>query len=88
MFLKQTIPEKFKGNMDNWIFGCDVCPWNSYAKPHQEKSFYPKKELMAFREKDWEELTLETFNRVFKKSAIKRTKFKGLKRNINFLKKV
>ena len=55
-------------------------------KSHREKFFHPKKELMGFRKKEWEELTKETFNRVFKKSAIKRAKFNGLKRNIKFLK--
>jgi epoxyqueuosine reductase len=76
--------------MDGWAFGCDicqtVCPWNRFATPHQEPRFNPNKELLELTQDNWLELTEETFKRVFKKSAVKRTKFKGLKRNIDFLK--
>ena len=88
--LKESIPSQFKNKMDGWAFGCDicqtVCPWNRFAKPHQEPRFNPNKELLELTQNDWLELTEETFKRVFKKSAVKRTKFKGLKRNIDFLK--
>jgi len=88
--LKDNIPSEFKGKMDNWMFGCDicqdVCPWNRFSKPHKEPLFDPKPELLSMTKKDWEEITEDTFNKVFKNSAIKRTKFNGLKRNINFLK--
>jgi len=62
-----------------------VCPWNRFSKPHSEPRFEPKTELLEFGRRDWEELTEEVFRKVFRKSAVKRTKFKGLKRNIAFL---
>jgi len=87
--LKDQIPNEFKGSFDNWMFGCDicqdVCPWNSFSKPHSEPLFEPKDELMNMSKADWKELTEETFKKVFKGSAVKRTKFDGLKRNIRFL---
>ncbi|WP_034042890.1 tRNA epoxyqueuosine(34) reductase QueG [Wocania ichthyoenteri] len=88
--LKENIPTEFKGKMDDWIFGCDVCqdvcPWNRFSKSHSEPLFKPHPELLSMTKKDWEEVTQETFSKVFQKSAVKRTKFSGLKRNINFLK--
>ncbi len=88
--LKENIPEEFKGKMDNWVFGCDicqdVCPWNSFSKKHQHQEFTPKGELVTMSNKDWEEMTEEAFGPLFKDSAIKRTKFKGISRNITFLK--
>jgi epoxyqueuosine reductase len=88
--LKENIPSQFKGKFDDWMFGCDVCqdvcPWNRFSKPHNEPLFNPHPELLEMTKADWEEITQDTFSAVFKKSAVKRTKFKGLKRNINFLK--
>ncbi|WP_341216487.1 tRNA epoxyqueuosine(34) reductase QueG [uncultured Wocania sp.] len=88
--LKENIPTEFKGKMDDWIFGCDVCqdvcPWNRFSKSHSEPLFKPHPELLSMTKKDWEEITEDTFRKVFQKSAVKRTKFSGLKRNINFLK--
>ncbi len=88
--LKDAIPDFFVGKMENWMFGCDicqtVCPWNRFAKAHDEKAFDPTGELIDFTKKDWIELTEETFKKVFPKSAVKRTKYEGLKRNIQFLK--
>ena len=88
--LKDNIPNQFKDKMDNWMFGCDicqdVCPWNRFSKPHSEPLFHPKKELLEFTKRDWQEITEETFKKVFQKSAVKRTKFAGLQRNIRFLK--
>ncbi len=87
--LKDNIPSEFKGKLDDWMFGCDVCqevcPWNRFSKPHNEPLFNPHPELLSMTKKDWEEITEETFRKVFKKSAVKRTKFSGLTRNINFL---
>lgn len=87
---RDEIPSEFKDKMDNWAFGCDicqqVCPWNKFATHHQEPAFEPKQELMDFSENDWHEMTEQVFDRVFKDSPIKRTKFKGLKRNLAFLK--
>lgn len=88
--LKENIPLAAKGKLDNWVFGCDicqdVCPWNKFAKKHTEPSFEPKEGLMDMSQQDWLELTEETFKKVFKDSAVKRTKYRGLKRNIEFLK--
>ncbi len=88
--LKENIPTEFKGQFDNWMFGCDVCqdvcPWNRFSKAHNEPLFNPHPELLEMTKKDWEEITEDTFKKVFKKSAVKRTKFSGLTRNIKFLK--
>jgi epoxyqueuosine reductase len=87
--LKENIPLEMKGKFDEWMFGCDtcqdVCPWNRFSKPHSEPLFNPNPDLLSFSKKDWIEMTEETFRIVFKDSPIKRTKFNGLKRNINFL---
>ena len=84
----EIIPEKFKDQTEGWMFGCDicqdVCPWNRFSIAHNNPAFTPHPEL---GETDWNELTKETFNTLFKNSAVKRTKFEGLKRNIKFLKK-
>lgn len=86
--LKDSIPSEFKDNTDNWIFGCDVCqdvcPWNRFSKPHSEKRFEPNG-WKGFSKQDWLELTDEIFQKNFGKSAITRTGFKGLKRNIEFI---
>lgn len=86
--LKESIPEEFKGKFSNWIFGCDicqdVCPWNRFSRPHNEPKFSPSEELLKMEKKDWLEITKETFGKVFPKSAVKRTKLTGLKRNIDF----
>lgn len=87
--LKNEIPKEFKGKMDNWMFGCDicqdVCPWNKFSILHSEPRFQPKEELLNLSQRDWQEITEDTFKKVFKNSAVKRTKFSGLKRNIDFL---
>lgn len=87
--LKNEIPAEVRGKFDDWIFGCDVCqdvcPWNKFSKPHQEPLFNPHPDLLSMTKKDWEEITEDVFRKVFKKSAVKRTKFSGLQRNIDFL---
>lgn len=89
--LKESIPDEFAGKMENWVFGCDicqdVCPWNRFSKPNQEPAFQPNSELAGFSNRDWVEMTEETFKRVFSKSAVKRTKFSGLIRNLDFIQK-
>ncbi|MDX1772702.1 tRNA epoxyqueuosine(34) reductase QueG [Oceanihabitans sediminis] len=89
--LKDNLPTQFQGKMDDWMFGCDVCqdvcPWNRFSKAHAEPLFNPHPELLDMTKKDWEEITEETFRKVFEKSAVKRTKYSGLVRNIQFLKK-
>lgn len=88
--LKNEIPSEFSNQMDNWMFGCDVCqdvcPWNRFSKPHNQPLFNPHPELLQNSKEDWEEITKEVFNEIFRKSAVKRTKYEGLKRNIQFLK--
>ena len=88
--LKNEIPTSVKGQFENWMFGCDicqdVCPWNRFSKSHREPLFNPKPELLAMTKKGWEEITEETFQKIFKNSAVKRTKYSGLVRNIQFLK--
>ncbi|WP_101471262.1 tRNA epoxyqueuosine(34) reductase QueG [Flavobacterium lindanitolerans] len=88
--LKDNIPQEMKGKFDDWAFGCDVCqdvcPWNRFSKPHNEPLFNPNPELLSMTKKDWEEITEETFRAVFKNSAVKRAKYYGLKRNLDFLK--
>ncbi|SMP08040.1 epoxyqueuosine reductase [Muriicola jejuensis] len=88
--LREEIPSSFKDKMDDWIFGCDVCqdvcPWNRFSRPHSEPLFDPHPDLLEMSKKDWAEITEEVFRNVFKGSAVKRTKFSGLKRNIAFTK--
>ena len=88
--LKENIPNDMKGSFNDWAFGCDVCqdvcPWNRFSKPHREPLFNPHPDLLSLTKKDWEEITEDTFRAVFKNSAVKRTKFAGLTRNIDFLK--
>ena len=87
--LKENIPQEMRGKFDNWAFGCDVCqdvcPWNKFSKANNEPLFSPNPELLSMTKKDWIEITEETFKIVFKDSPLKRAKFQGLKRNIDFL---
>jgi len=87
--LKDEIPSQFKDKMDNWMFGCDicqdVCPWNRFSKVHNEDVFKPENGLLDLNAQELTEITEDVFKKVFKNSAVKRTKFKGLKRNIDFL---
>ena len=89
--LKNEIPDYFKGKMDDWMFGCDVCqdvcPWNRFSAPTLQEKFAPNFQKLNFRKNEWKELTQELFSEIFKKSAVKRTKFSGLMRNISFLPK-
>jgi len=86
----QILPAEFKGKMDNWMFGCDicqqVCPWNKFSIQHEEPWFNPNERLLNFTKKEWDELSKDTFNEVFKKSPVKRAKFEGVNRNLKFLK--
>lgn len=89
--LQSQIPAEMKGKFDDWMYGCDVCqdvcPWNRFSKPHAEPLFEPRANLLELTKADWNELNKETFNKVFKKSAVKRIKFEGLIKNIEFLNK-
>lgn len=83
------ISEEMKGKFNDWIFGCDicqdVCPWNRFSKPHEEPAFSPLASVLNFSPQDWEEISLETFNSIFKHSPLKRTKFSGIQRNLKFI---
>jgi epoxyqueuosine reductase len=89
--LKNEIPDYFKDKMDDWIYGCDVCqdvcPWNKFSKTHNEPLFEANKPWIKYSKKEWTEITEEVFKIQFKKSAVQRTKFNGLKRNIEFVTK-
>jgi epoxyqueuosine reductase len=89
--LRDEIPQHFSDKMDNWMFGCDicqdVCPWNRFAVPHTEPAFQPNENLLQMRKEDWLDITEDVFKQIFKNSAVKRTKFKGLTRNIDFIKR-
>lgn len=86
---EMLLPGELKNKFDNWAFGCDicqdVCPWNRFSKPHNEKAFTPLPEILNLSTKEWESLTEESFKKIFKNSAVRRTKWKGLQRNIQFL---
>lgn len=88
--LQSQIPNEMKGKFDDWMYGCDVCqdvcPWNRFSKPHNEPLFEPRANLLELTKDDWNALNKETFNKVFKKSAVKRIKFEGLVKNIEFIK--
>lgn len=84
------IPQEMKGKFDDWMFGCDtcqdVCPWNRFSKPNAEKAFTPIPEILNLSTQDWEHMTEESFKKIFKHSPLKRTKFRGIQRNLNFIK--
>lgn len=89
--LKGAIPEEFAGRMAGWAFGCDicqqVCPWNRFATPHAEPEFTPKAEVMGLTADEWHGMTEVVFDRLFEGSAVKRTKYTGLRRNMDFLRR-
>lgn len=84
------IPGGFHSKMDGWMFGCDicqdVCPWNRFSKPNIEPAFTPIPEVLNLSLQEWEEMGEEAFNRVFKNSPLKRTKWKGIQRNVKAIK--
>ncbi len=87
--LREELPTEFQEKMENWAFGCDicqeVCPWNRFAQQHHEPAFAPHPDLLDMNQREWHEMTEEVFAKLFKKSAVKRTKYEGLKRNLRFL---
>lgn len=89
--LREEIPKSFNDKMENWMFGCDicqdVCPWNRFSAPHTEPQFQANQTLLNMKKEDWMDITEDVFKTIFKNSAVKRTKFKGLTRNIDFIKK-
>jgi len=89
--LREDIPEQFKDQMENRVFGCDicqqVCPWNRFSVPHQEPAFEPTDNLLGMSSNEWYDITEDVFDNLFQHSAVQRTKYQGLKRNLEFLKK-
>jgi epoxyqueuosine reductase len=87
--LKGAVPQEYAGKMAGWAFGCDicqqVCPWNRFSSPHNEPEFRPKAELMGLSAEEWHGITEVMFERIFEGSAVKRTKYAGLRRNLDFL---
>lgn len=85
------IPDQMKNKFDNWMFGCDVCqdvcPWNRFSKPTSESEFAPIADILHLNEKDWEEMTEDGFKKIFAVSPLKRAKFQGIKRNLQFIRK-
>ena len=88
---EMLLPGEMKGKFENWIFGCDtcqdVCPWNRFSKPTKETAFTPIAEILSYSENDWEEITEEGFRKIFAASPLKRAKFQGIRRNLQFIKK-
>ena len=87
--LRDEIPTDVKGKFENWMFGCDicqdVCPWNRFSKPHNISEFKPSEPILNYSAKDWEEITEDIFQEIFRRSPVKRAKYEGLKRNIQFI---
>lgn len=85
-------PTLEKGQLDGWLFGCDtcqdVCPWNRFSKPHTNKNFNAIPEILQLNTSQWEEMTEETFKQVFGNSPLQRTRFKGIKRNLQLLREL
>ncbi len=83
------IPEEQKGKFENWMFGCDicqeVCPWNRFSTPTQEPAFSPLPEVLQLSTREWEALSEEAFRKIFRKSPLKRAKYQGIRRNLEFL---
>ena len=88
---KNEIPDQFKSKFSNRVFGCDicqdVCPWNGKIRPHKTEEFNPVSRFLEMGKKDWNNLNEEEFQEMFKVSALKRTAYEGLMRNLKFLKK-
>jgi len=84
------IPDEFHAKMDGWMFGCDVCqdvcPWNRFAKPNHEPAFTPVPEILNLSTSQWQEMTEESFRRIFKNSPLKRSKWQGIQRNLKAIK--
>lgn len=87
--LKEALSQQTSINTDNWLFGCDicqeVCPWNRFSKPHQEPAFAPIPVILNLTTQEWEEMTEEVFNATFKESPLKRSKYSGIRRNLQWL---
>jgi len=89
--LKDEIPGDFRGQYQDWVFGCDicqdVCPWNRFSQPHHEPEFNILEGIHKIQNGKWDAVSEDEFNKLLKRSPLKRTKYKGLKRNIDFVNK-
>jgi epoxyqueuosine reductase len=87
--LKGSIPEGNEKRFGDWAFGCDicqdVCPWNRFATPHAEPRFNPHPKLLDMQEAEWRDISEEVFREVFRRSAVKRTRYEGLRRNLRYI---
>lgn len=88
---EMLLPREMEGKFSNWMFGCDtcqdVCPWNRFSKPNTEAAFNPVPEILNLSSSEWEAMTEESFRKIFKDSPLKRSKFKGIQRNLKFIQK-
>lgn len=86
---EMLLPQEMSDKFDNWMFGCDtcqdVCPWNRFSKPHSETGFTPIPEILNLSDSEWQAMTEESFRKIFRHSPLKRSKFKGIQRNLNFI---
>jgi len=84
------LPTDIIENLEGWLYGCDicqdVCPWNRFEKPSEESRFEPRNGETAIGLEAISELQPDSYADRFRKSAIKRTKLSGLKRNAHALK--
>jgi epoxyqueuosine reductase len=85
----ELIAPEFKGRMEGWMFGCDicqdVCPWNRFSTPHQEPGLQPLPQLLDLTTADWKDMDEDFFRLLAKNSPLKRSKWKGIQRNLNFI---
>lgn len=83
------LPDEAEGKLQNWVFGCDicqeVCPWNRFAQPHTEPSFEPHADLLGLNRQDYQEMDEAQYERLFAGTPVKRAKWSGFKRNIDFI---
>ncbi|TKK71948.1 tRNA epoxyqueuosine(34) reductase QueG [Ilyomonas limi] len=83
------LPAEMRDKFQDWMFGCDVCqdvcPWNRFSKPHNEVAFTPIPEILNLSTREWQALSEESFRQIFKHSPLKRSKYKGIQRNVKFI---
>ncbi|NNE69004.1 MAG: tRNA epoxyqueuosine(34) reductase QueG, partial [Rhodothermales bacterium] len=79
-------PRETAGEIGNWIYGCDVCqevcPWNRFSSTTTEDRYRARPQLPQTSLEEWEELDVPAYRELFRRSAVKRTKYEGLMRNV------
>jgi len=87
---EMLIPDEQKGKFNNWMFGCDicqdVCPWNRFSKPASDPAMIHLPEVLNFSTAEWEAMTEDSFKKIFRHSPLMRSKYKGIQRNLKFIK--